>query len=131
MVKVRDRIKVHEDGRFLEIVAVFDSGAGGSYLSDGVAEGIGYDMYPQPGRIPLRVKEKEAEVVGYVPAVDIEVAGYVLSEKETVGVQCMHALIAFLIYSLQFTLTRLISLFNSLGTLSVITLTLPITATTS
>ena len=86
MVKVRDSIKVHKDGRFLEVVAVFDTGAGGSYLSDGVAEGIGYDMYPQPGRIPLRVKEKEAEVVGYVPAVDIEVAGYVLPEKETVGV---------------------------------------------
>ena len=86
MVKARDRIKVYKDGRFLEVVAIFDTGAGGSYLSDRAAKEIGYEEYPQPRRVPLAVKEKEAEVVGYMRAVDIEVAGYVLPEKETIGV---------------------------------------------
>jgi len=86
LVKARDRIKVYKDGRLLEVLAIFDTGAGGSYLSDRAAEGIGYERYPQPRRVPLAVKEKEAEVVGYMPAVDVEIAGYVLPEKETMGV---------------------------------------------
>jgi len=87
MVKVRDRIKVHEDWRSLEVVAVSDAGAGGSHLGDRVAEGIEYERYPQPRRVPLAVKEKEAEVVGHVPVVvDIEVARCALPEKETLGV---------------------------------------------
>ena len=86
MVKARDKIKVYRDGRCLEVTALFDTGAGGSYLSDRVVEGIGYESYPQPRRVPLAVKEKEADVIGYVPAVDIEIAGYILPEKETIGV---------------------------------------------
>lgn len=86
MVKVCDKIKVHRDGKFVEVVALFDTGAGGSYLNDKVAENVGYEKYSPPVRIPLAVKEKEAEVVGYAPAVDLEMAGQILPEKETMGV---------------------------------------------
>ncbi|MFQ6076729.1 MAG: retropepsin-like aspartic protease [Candidatus Bathyarchaeia archaeon] len=86
MVKVRDKIGLSKDGRRLEVIALFDTGSGGSYLSDQVAERIGYERYPQPRRIPLAVRAKEAELIGYVPVVDVEVAGYVLPEKETLGV---------------------------------------------
>ena len=34
----------------------------------------------------MAVKGKEAEIIGYVPAVDIEVAGYLLPSKETLDV---------------------------------------------
>ena len=86
LVKVRDSIKVYRNGRCLEVVALFYTGAGGSYLSERVAEKIGYERYPQPRKVPLAVREKEAEVVGYVPTVDIEMTGYILPEKETIGV---------------------------------------------
>lgn len=86
MVKVRDRIKVHKDDKCLEVVALFDTGSGKTYLNDRIAERIGYEKYPEPRKVPLAVEDKEAEVVGYAPAVDIEIAGYVLPEKETIGV---------------------------------------------
>lgn len=86
MVKVRDKLKLHKDGRSLEVVALFDKGSGKSYLSSHAAEKIGFERYPEPRRVPLAVEGKEAEVIGYVPAVDIEIAGCLLPEKETVGV---------------------------------------------
>ena len=86
MVKAYDKIKVRHGERCVELMAIFDTGAGGSYLSDEVAEKLGYKLYPEPRRIPLAVKGHEAEVMGYVPEVELEIAGYALPELETLGV---------------------------------------------
>jgi len=85
MVKAYDKIKVSRDGNLIEVVALFDTGAGGSYLNDRVAEKLGYEEYPEPIPIPLAVEKKEAEVVGRL-RVFIEVAGYGLPEEELIGV---------------------------------------------
>jgi len=42
MVKVYDKIRVRHGDRCVELTALFDTGAGGSHLSDEVAEKIGY-----------------------------------------------------------------------------------------
>lgn len=86
MVKVRDRIRIYKNDKRLEVIALFDTGSGKTYLNDRVAEKIGYEMYPESRKVPLAVENKEAEVIGYAPAVDVEIAGYVLPEKETIGV---------------------------------------------
>ena len=86
MMKVYDKIKVRYGGRCVELMALFDTGAGGSYLSDEVAKKIGYKPYPEPRRIPLAVKGHEAEVIGYVPEAELEIAGHVLPELESLGV---------------------------------------------
>lgn len=85
MVKVRDRVKIYKDRRFIEVLALFDTGAGRSYLNDKVAERLGYEPYPEPIRVPLAVEGKYAEVVGRLH-VYLEVAGYRLPEEETLGV---------------------------------------------
>lgn len=85
MVKVRDKVKFHKDGKFVEVTALFDTGSGKTYLSHYMAERIGYELYPKPVRIPLAVKDKEAEVIGSLQAF-LEIAEYVLPEKETIGV---------------------------------------------
>jgi len=86
MVKVRDRVKISQNGKIVEAVALFDTGASRSYIDVGVAEKVGYERYPEPRRVPLAVQGAEAEVVGYIPAADVEVAGCMLPEKETLGV---------------------------------------------
>jgi len=86
MVKAYDRIKVRHGDRCVELTALFDTGAGGSYLSDEAAEKLGYKPYPEPRRVPLAVKGHEAEVIGYVPEAELEVAGHVLPELESLGV---------------------------------------------
>lgn len=86
MVKVRDKIRIYKDGIRLEVVALFDTGSGASYLSDAAANRIGYERYSPPRKVPLAVKRKKAEIVGYIPAVDIEITGYLLPIKETLNV---------------------------------------------
>lgn len=85
MVKVRDKVRVYKEDKVLEIIALFDTGSGKSYLSDSIAEKVGYEEYPEPIRVPLAVKGKEAEVIGYLHAY-LEINGYRLPEKETIGV---------------------------------------------
>lgn len=86
MPKVRDLIKIYRDGRLLEVLALFDTGSGSSYISKDAAEKIGYERYAEPRSVLLAVKDEEAKVIGYVPAVDIEVAGYILPLKETLNI---------------------------------------------
>jgi len=86
VVRVRDRVKIYRGERCVEAEALFDTGSGRSYVSDKVAKELGYELYDKPRRVPLAVKGKEAEIMGYVPAVDLEVAGYVLPSKETLDV---------------------------------------------
>jgi len=85
MVKVRDKVKVYKDHRSIEVLALFDTGAGKSYLNEKVAERLGYEPYPEPIRVPLAVEDKYAEVVGRLH-VYLEIAGYRLPEEETLGV---------------------------------------------
>jgi len=85
MVKVRDKVRVYKEDKILDVLALFDTGSGKSYLSESVAEKVGYEKYPKPVRVPLAVKEKEAEVIGRLHAY-IEIAGYKLPEEETIGV---------------------------------------------
>jgi hypothetical protein len=85
-MKVRERIRVYRDDRVVEVEALFDSGSARSYLAERVASELGYELYPEPRRVPLAVRGRYAEVVGYVPAVEIEIASYRLPERETLGV---------------------------------------------
>lgn len=75
MVKAYERIKVLRGDKCIEVTALFDTGSGKSYLSEGVARKLGYELYEKPYTIPLAVKGKYAEVIGYVPAY-LEILGY-------------------------------------------------------
>jgi predicted aspartyl protease len=85
MVKVEKRIRVHKDGKVVEALALFDTGSRRSYFSKEFAEKIGYEPYEKPKEVPLAVKGKYGKLVGDV-TVYIEVEGYILPERETIGV---------------------------------------------
>jgi predicted aspartyl protease len=85
MVKVEKRIRVHKDGKVVEAVALFDTGSRRSYFSKEFAEKIGYEPYGEPKGIPLAVRGKYGKLVGDA-TVYIEVEGYILPERETIGV---------------------------------------------
>ena len=86
MVKVYEKIRLLKDTASVEVVALFDTGSGGSYISDEVGEKIRYEPYPRPRKVPLAVKGSYAELVGYTSPIELEIAGYVLPEKEILGV---------------------------------------------
>ena len=85
MVKVEKKIRVYKDERVVEALALFDTGSRGSYFSKDFAEGMGYDPLKEPREIPLAVKGKRAKLTGDT-TVYLEVEGYVLPERETMGV---------------------------------------------
>lgn len=85
MVKAEKKIKVYKDGKVLEGIALFDTGSRRSYFSKDFAEKIGYEPYPEPKEIPLAVKDKYANLIGSA-TVYLEVEGYILPERETIGV---------------------------------------------
>jgi len=85
VVKVEKRIRVHKDGKVVEAVALFDTGSRRSYFSKEFAEKIGYEPYEKPKEVPLAVKGKYGNLVGDT-TVYIEVEGYILPERETIGV---------------------------------------------
>ena len=85
-MRVRERIKIFKDDKCVEVEALFDTGSARSYLAEHIACELGYELYDKPRRVPLAVKGGFAEVIGYVPAVEIEIAGYRLPERETLGV---------------------------------------------
>jgi hypothetical protein len=85
MVEVEKRIRVHKNGKVVETVALFDTGSRRSYFSKSFAEKIGYEPRKEPEEIPLAVKGKNAKLVGDT-TVYIEVEGYILPERETIGV---------------------------------------------
>ncbi|KPV63599.1 MAG: hypothetical protein AOA66_0731 [Candidatus Bathyarchaeota archaeon BA2] len=85
MVEVEKKIKVHKDGKVVEVIALFDTGSRRSYFSKNLAEKIGYEPYDKPKEIPLAVKQRNANLIGRT-TVYIEVEGYLLPEEETIGV---------------------------------------------
>jgi len=85
MVEVEKKIKVHKDGKVVEGVALFDTGSRRSYFNKDFAEKIGYEPRKEPEEIPLAVKDKYGKLVGDT-TVYIEVEGYILPERETIGV---------------------------------------------
>jgi hypothetical protein len=85
MVRVEKRIRVHKDGRVVEALALFDAGSRRSYFSRELAERIGYEAYNEPKNVPLAVKGRYGKLIGDT-TVYIEVDGYILPERETIGV---------------------------------------------
>jgi predicted aspartyl protease len=85
MVKVEKKVKVHKDGRIFEARTLLDTGSRGSYFSKSFAEKLGYEPLKEPRKIPLAVRGKYAELIGWT-VVDLEVEGYILPEKEAIGV---------------------------------------------
>jgi len=85
MVRVEKRIRVHKDGRVVEALALFDTGSRRSYFSRELAERIGYEVYSEPKNVPLAVKGKYGKLIGDT-TVYIEIDGYILPERETIGV---------------------------------------------
>ena len=85
MVEVEKKIRVHKNGMVVEVLALFDTGSRRSYFSKGFAEKIGYELREEPKEIPLAVKGKYGKLVGDT-TVYIEVEGYILPERETIGV---------------------------------------------
>jgi len=85
MVKVEKRIRVHKDGRMVEAKALFDTGSRGSYFSRRFAEKIGFEVQKEPRKIPLAVEGMYAELAGWA-VVELEVEGYLLPEREVLGV---------------------------------------------
>jgi hypothetical protein len=85
MVKVEKRIKVHKDSKVLEALALFDTGSRRSYFSKEFAEKIGYESYRETKEVPLAVRSKYGKLVGDT-TVYIEVEGYILPEREIIGV---------------------------------------------
>jgi len=85
MVRVEKRIRVHKDGRVVEALALFDTGSRRSYFSRELAEKIGYEAYSEPKNVPLTMKDRYGKLIGDT-TVYIEVDGYILPERETIGV---------------------------------------------
>jgi predicted aspartyl protease len=85
VVKVEKRVRVHKDGKVVEVIALFDTGSRRSYFSKEFAEKIGYEPYKEPKEVPLAVRGKYGKLVGDA-TVYIEVEGYILPERETIGV---------------------------------------------
>ncbi len=86
MVKVSDKVRIFSCKKCVVVEALFNTGSGRSYVSDRIAQELGYELYDKPRRVQLAVKDLKAEVIGYVPAVDLEIAGYMLPSKETLDV---------------------------------------------
>lgn len=85
MVKVEKKTRVHKDGKVFEAEALFDTGSRGSYFSKEFAEKIGFEPFKEPKEITLAVKGKYAKLIGDA-TVYMEVEGYVLPEREIIGV---------------------------------------------
>lgn len=85
MVKVEKKVRVHKDGKVVEARALFDPGSRSSYFNREFAEEIGFEVFEEPREIPLAVRGKYGKLVGDV-TVYIEVEGYILPERETIGV---------------------------------------------
>ncbi|RLF01489.1 MAG: hypothetical protein DRJ59_05900 [Thermoprotei archaeon] len=47
--------------------ALFDTGARSTFISDELAEKVGYHPYDKPRPVPLAVREKEGEIIGWSP----------------------------------------------------------------
>lgn len=85
MTQVRGRFKVCRGERCVEPTALFDTGSSLTYISERVAEKIGFNLYPEPKTVPLAVLDKEAEVIGDL-TVSLEIDGCPMPRRETLEV---------------------------------------------
>jgi len=85
LVKATGKIKLIKDGKVINIEALFDTGAGKSYVDKKIAEFLGYEKYEKPVYIDLAIKNSKAKVIGYLVA-RVEIEGYLLPEVEVFGV---------------------------------------------
>ena len=85
LVKVVGSIKLIKDGKTISAEALFDTGAGRSYVDKRIAEFLGYEKYDKPVYIDLAVKNLKAKVIGYLVA-RVEIEGHLLPEVEVFGV---------------------------------------------
>jgi len=85
MVSVLKTIIIRKGDRALEVTALFDTGSRGSYISEKLAEKLGFEKFREVKRVPLAVKGKYAEIIGDV-VVSLIVDGYELPERELLGV---------------------------------------------
>jgi len=83
--EVEKKIRVHKNRMVVEVLALFNTRSRRSYFSKDFAEKIGYESREEPKEIPLAVKGKYGKLVEDT-TVYIEVEGYILSERETIGV---------------------------------------------
>ena len=73
-MQVRDKIKVCKDGKCIEVIALFDTGADISVISEKVAEKLGFNKYKEPISIGSAYKGKEGQEVGDLVA-ELEIGG--------------------------------------------------------
>lgn len=85
MTRVNGKLKIRNGEKWIETTALFDTGSTLTYISEEVAEKIGFNPYPEPKTVPLAVTDKKAEVIGDV-TVSLEIDGCPMPRRETLEV---------------------------------------------
>lgn len=85
MTRVNGKLKIRNGEKWIETAALFDTGSTLTYISEEVAEKIGFNPYPEPKTVPLAVIDKKAEVIGDV-TVSLEIDGCPMPRRETLEV---------------------------------------------
>lgn len=76
-MQVRTKVVVHGGKGSREAIALFDTGARSTYISNKLATELGYEPMPRPKTVRLAVKGKYGEVVGN-STLTLEIDGYKL-----------------------------------------------------
>jgi len=85
LTQVKGKLKIRNGEKWMEPTALFDTGATLTYISERVAKKIGFNLYPEPKKVPLAVLDKEAEVIGDL-TVSLEIDGCPMPRRETLEV---------------------------------------------
>lgn len=73
-MQVRDKIKICKDGKCIEAIALFDTGADVSVVSESLAKKLGFNRYEEPISIGSAYRGKEGQEVGDLVA-ELEIGG--------------------------------------------------------
>jgi predicted aspartyl protease len=84
--QIVDEVVLCTKERCKKVEALFDTGAVHSYVSDKVAEELGYERYKTPRLIPLAVEKREGEEIGEIPGVRVTIGGCEMPHSHTFGV---------------------------------------------
>lgn len=95
MTQVKGKLKVSVGEKWMELTALYDTGSTLTYISERVAEELGFNPYPESKTIPLAVEGKD-DVIGDL-TVSLEIDGCPMPRRETLEVvrdlrfdACMH-----------------------------------------